>query len=118
MGRAMMRALQVIASCLALIVGAAGFLGGQLFFGTFSMPASLAGVSGVLAGALGLRSTPGHAGRAVTALVCALGLLGVALDALHYYRHLDIPGNYYAWSLVGPFLAALGVIGCLALVRN
>ena len=46
------------------------------------------------------------------------GLVGVATDAIHYYRKLDIPGSYYAWFLVAPFVVALVFIGYSSVRRR
>ena len=76
-----MNAALNLARAYALVMGAA-FLFGQAFTGHFSIAATLAGVSGVL-----------------------------ATDAIHYYRELDIPASYFAWFLFAPFVVALVFIG-------
>jgi hypothetical protein len=106
-----MNALQTVARVYLVLVGASGFLFGQLFFGHFSWTATLAGVSGVASGILGQRAATTAA--LITALVCAAGILGVAADAFHYYSELQIPGNDYASVLVGIFAAGLVLIGYL-----
>ncbi len=83
-----MNAALNLARAYALVMGAA-FLFGQAFTGHFSIAATLAGVSGVL-----------------------------ATDAIHYYRDLDIPGSYYAWFLVAPFVVALVFIGYSSVRRR
>jgi rifampin ADP-ribosylating transferase len=100
----------------ALFVGASGFLFGQLFFGQFSIAATIAGVGGVLAGALGGT----RQGRRLTLewfvfSCCVAGVVGVAFDAYDYYKHLNIPGNYYAWFMIGPFVVSLAVIAAMQL---
>ncbi len=100
-----------------MFVAAAGFLFGQLFFNTFDWPATIAGVSGLLAGALS-----GRVGAEVRRLapliviLCLAGLVGVALDARDYYAHYDIPGNYYAWFMIGPYCCCLVVIALTVLL--
>jgi hypothetical protein len=106
-----MKTLLSITRAYVVFVGASGFLFGQLFFGQFSLAATLAGLSGVISGILGRRITT--RARLLTSLVCAAGLAGVAMDAFHYYSELHIPGNYYAWFLIGPFAAGLVFIGYL-----
>jgi hypothetical protein len=92
-------------------IGASGFLFGQLFFGDFSIVATMAGVSGILAGAL---SWPGFKVSRypwLVTLCCSTGLVGVALDVYHYYSEDHVPGNSYAWFLIGPFIVCLLLVG-------
>jgi hypothetical protein len=98
-----------------VVVGTVGFLFGQFFFGAFSVAPTIAGVAGVVAGAMSglIQKTPRVA--PVVVLAAAAGLIGVAMDAHHYYSELDISGNYYAWFLIGPFAAGLCLVGFLAL---
>lgn len=112
-----MKAILKAARACAIFVGASGFLFGQLYFGTFSLAATIAGVSGVLAGALSWLADRNARLKRVVFVCCAAGLLGVAMDAYHYYTELHRPGNYYAWFLIGPYIATLLLIGWHAL-RN
>jgi hypothetical protein len=98
-------------ACFIALIAACGFLLGQLFFGSFSLPASIAGAAGLVSAG----STFAMVIRARWAPIwvvrsSVVTLLGVALDAGRYYLSLDTPGNHYAWELVGPF------VGCLAFV--
>ena len=104
-----MRLLLVFARVYSVLLGAMGLLFGQLFSGNISLGASLAGVSGIVGGLLGVRST--RSARVTAALVCLVGIVGVAIDAYRYYRNSQIPGDYYAWALIGPFVLALLFIG-------
>jgi hypothetical protein len=92
---------------IVLFVAAAGFLLGQLFTGDFTLAATLAGVGGVLAGALATARPL----RRVVLLGCALALVGAALHIFDYYSVPQLPGNYYPWFLTGPFIAAALIIG-------
>jgi hypothetical protein len=40
----------------------------------------------------------------------ALALLGVAFCAGHHHLFLAVPGNDYAWQLVGPFAVCLAFV--------
>ncbi|MCJ7452644.1 MAG: hypothetical protein MUO39_09255 [Steroidobacteraceae bacterium] len=106
-----MRAIVTIAALYALFIAASGFLFGQLFFGRFSLSASVAGIGGVIAG-LSCLGVFGRGSRATSVAFWSalVALIGVAFDAADYYLHLDIPGNYYAWVLIGPFCFALVLI--------
>jgi hypothetical protein len=86
-----------------------GFLLGQLYFGDFSLGASLASICGLGVGAFG-SATKTRTAALATIAICFGGLIGAALDSSHYYRYLDIPGNSYPWLLVGLFVLALGLI--------
>ena len=83
-----------------------GLLLGQLFFGSFTLGASLASICGLAAGAFG-SGTKNRTASIGTIAVCFGGLIGAGIDSSQY---LDIPGNYYPWALVGPFVLALGLI--------
>jgi len=93
-------------------VALSGFLFGQIFFGHFSFVASVAGVAGLVASA-GAFLLAKHANPAPTWVMWSsfVALLGVAADAANYYINLAIPGNYYAWALIGPYVACLCFIG-------
>lgn len=86
---------------------AAAFVLSQLFDGAFSLGGTLAGIGGVLTGALAaLASRP--AVKRIVLTGCVLGLLGAALHAYEYYASPHLPGSYYAWFLTAPF--ALGLV--------
>ena len=91
-----------------IFVAASGFLLGQLYFNTFELPATLAGVYGLLAGALsGRYAEPFRLRRFLVFLCCLASLFGVALDAYGYYQNSQHSGSYYAWFMIGPFVACL-----------
>ena len=50
--------------------------------------------------------------------VTLIALIGVALDVATYYIYLAIPGNYYPWLLVAPFIACLAWVGYTAHKRQ
>ena len=94
-----------------IFVAAAGFLFGQLYFAIFEWPATIAGVFGLLSGGLsGKFVTNSRARSFAVILFCFTSVVGVAFDAYNYYAHLNIPGNYYAWFMIGPFCLCLLVI--------
>lgn len=106
-----MSALLTIAGLFMAFQACVGFLFGQLFAGHFSPAATLTGGAGVACAMAALRmATQGTwTARWVRwAAVCALA--GVALDVADYYLYLDIPGNYYPWFLVVPFIACIGLV--------
>ena len=107
-------ALIAAAACIAYVAGV-GLLFGQLFAGHFSVAASVAGVGGLAcaASAIGLTGRSPWAPRAARAS-SAVALCATVADAAHYYWKLDIPGNYYGWSLMGPFVACLLFVGLAA----
>lgn len=107
-----------IARCYVIFVGAAGFLLGSVFFNTFFVGALLAGLSGVAAAVSDWFATGRPRINRAVPVLCAGGLIGVALDAFRYYTQLDFPGNYYAWPMIGPFAAALVLLGWAARVRG
>jgi hypothetical protein len=94
-----------------IFVAASGFLFGQLYFAIFEWPATIAGVFGLLSGGLSgkLAENSRPLSYAVIAF-CLASLVGVVFDAYHYYTYLDIPGNYYAWIMIGPYCFCLLVI--------
>lgn len=114
-----MSAALSIAAIYTGFVSLSGFLFGQLFFGHFSAIASLVGVAGLAtaAGALVLATRPAAAPTWLMWSSLA-ACLGVVADAVNYYINLAIPGNYYAWALIGPFVICLGFIGLAAKRRS
>lgn len=107
-------ALKASASFIA-ILAAAGFLLGQLFFASFSLPAFIAGTAGlVTAGSTFAMVRKAQWARRWVIFGSALALLGVTLDVGRYYLYLDVPGNHYAWELVGPFAGCLAFVAYIA----
>ncbi len=106
-----------IARVLAIWFGVAGALFGQLFFGDFSLGATLSGVGAVIAGAFSWGSQPAPKLLLIVGSSCVAALAGVAMETVTYYRELDIPGNDFAWELRGPFVGALLLIGYDAFAR-
>jgi len=99
-----------LAGLYVVLISVLGFLG-QIFFGMFSLVATAASISAMLAVlfAAVCRGIPkcrfAVAGMTLVALSCA------ALDAIQYYRLYDSPGNYYPWDLQLPFIICLIVVG-------
>ncbi|HMV12595.1 MAG TPA: hypothetical protein PKD88_01320 [Nitrosomonas sp.] len=103
-----MKTLLPFACIYILLIAPTGFLMGQLFFGHFSIAASLAGSAGLICAFAGF----GVIGGAIKARSIAFwsglfALIGVAFDAADYYLNYAIPGNYYAWGLIGPYCCAI-----------
>lgn len=95
-----------------------GFLFGQLFFGNFEWHATIAGTFGLLAGSLASKKCLTNRTQALFVIsFCALGVVGVGLNAFHYYKYLNSSGNHYAWFLIGPHVACLAVILCYMLIK-
>ncbi len=99
-----------------IIMGAFGYLFGQLFFGDFTLAATMAGVFGVVAGVITVASNSATMGR-LAFVSCVLAGVGFVIDAHTYYTKYDIPGNDFAWELRGPFVIALLVITYASLRR-
>ncbi|MBK7365403.1 MAG: hypothetical protein IPI97_10550 [Nitrosomonas sp.] len=102
-----MKTLLPFACIYILLVSFSGFLFGQLFFGQFSISASIAGIAGLICAFAGFGVTGGAIkARPIALWSGLLALIGVALDAADYYLNYAIPGNYYAWGLIGPYCGA------------
>jgi hypothetical protein len=108
-----MRTLLHIARAYALVV-AVGFLWGQLFFSTFTLAATLAGVSGVAASILSWMSKGRTLLWPLVVFASVACIVGVCLDVWRYYTELNGPGNYYPWVLVGPLVVVLALIAYAA----
>jgi hypothetical protein len=106
-----MKALTLISAMYVGFSSLFGFLFGQLFFGSFSLIDSAVGVTGLFAtlGAL-LVVTSNRAG-VLTFFSALASFCAVVSGVIRYYVSLDVPGNYYPWHLVVPFLIALLLIG-------
>ena len=106
-----MKALVVVASAYGLFASSA-FLLGELFFAQVSISASVIGAAGTFACIAAIvNAATGRAGMHATG-AAIVALAGVAANVFDYYANLAIPGNYYAWFLVGPLCAALVLIAC------
>jgi hypothetical protein len=92
---------------------------GQLFFGQFSIAATLAGLAGMFCAAFALKmsSQPTWAPAKVYG-ACVIALLGVAMEVAIHYLHFDIQGNYYAWHIVGPYAACIVLFAYVASRRR
>jgi hypothetical protein len=88
----------------------AGFLFGQLFFGTFKWDATATGVAGLLVAIVTFGpSKPATKELKRTLIVCtAVALVGLLSSAAHYYKFNIYPGNNFGWSLKIPYI--LGII--------
>jgi len=104
-----MKALLLLVRGYVVLIAAAGFIFGQFFFATFTIGETVAGVFGVIAGLLGSFKQNTMRDRLVI-IACAVAIAGVGIDVYHYYKYSNIPGNDYAWGLVGPFVAGLALI--------
>ncbi len=114
-----MKAALTVSALLLAFVASSGFIFGQAFFGLFSVPASIAGLGGLLTacGAFGLAWGASWAPR--PALWSGIAtVVGVVLDAAHYYLYAAIPGNYYAWAMIGPFAACAAFVAVVAARRR
>lgn len=103
-----MKTLLPFACIYILLIAPTGFLMGQLFFGHFSIAASLAGTAGLICAFAGFSVTGGAIkARSIAFWSSLFALMGVALDAADYYINYAIPGNYYAWGIMGPYCCAV-----------
>ena len=106
-----MDTLLIIVRGYVIFVAASGFIFGQLFFGNFELGATLAGIFGLLGGALSGQFSRKTSLRSLIVIVfCFISLCGVALDVYNYYANSHVPGNYYAWFMIGPYLAFMILI--------
>jgi hypothetical protein len=111
--------LILISRVYVIFVAASGFLFGQMFFGRFDWPSTIAGIVGVLSGASSGRFIGSSRLRSNTViLLCLASIAGVGFDAHQYYEKYDIPGNYYAWFLFGPYCLFLLVLIANAAMMN
>lgn len=106
-----MQTFVLVCRVYVIFVAAPGFLFGQLFFGRFDWPSTIAGISGVLSGSLSGRFIGSSRLRSnLVILLCLAGIAGVGFDAYEYCEKYDIPGNYYAWFMFGPYCLFLMVL--------
>lgn len=92
----------------AAVMGSA-FLGGQIFFASFSVLSTIIGLAGIASAAL---SSPLRARglRNLAVVLCVAGIMGVAIDAVEYYVARATPGDSYPWVLTGLFVAAMAFL--------
>ena len=104
-------AVVVLASIYVVLFVLIGYGFGQLFFGTFSPVATFGGLC-ALGAVFGAAACAGwHRCQLVLALLSFIAIACVGLEALDYYMHHDIPGNYFGWGMRVPFILCLAVIG-------
>lgn len=100
--------MDTAARVFVVLVGIIGYLFGQLFFGSFSLVATLTGLSGIFAATLWQRGWRLHRNIALgVAVLSMIALGGFLFETYKYYRYLDSPGNDFAWELRAPYLAAV-----------
>ena len=109
--------LAILASaCFIALIAAAGFILGQLFFNSFSLPKSIVGAAGlVAAGASFAMSTGARWAPRWVVWGSAFTFLGIGLDGGHFYLYLNRYGNYYPWEIVSPFAGCLAFVTYVAL---
>ncbi len=106
-----MQTLVIISRAYVIFLAVFGFIFGQLFAGDFNTGPTLAGLFGLVSGLLGGQFALKTRTRSqIIILCCVISLLGVGLDAYHYYAYLNSSGNYYAWFLIAPFSLFLIVL--------
>ena len=100
-------------------VAFAAFLFGQVFLDSYSFVSSFVGIAGLATsvGAFKLASGQGRA-PAWIMWVSFLAFAGIMADAAKYYMRMAVPGNSYAWELMGPFAACLALVGFTAILRR
>lgn len=106
----------IVARAYVLLIALAGEIFGQMFFGNFSLAATITGVSGIFAGALGGLQCRANSTMGKFVMFCCLAALGgTSAQAIHYHMELNIPGNNFGWELRAPFILSLLLIGYIAL---
>ena len=114
-----MKVTLFISACFIALIAAFGFILGQLFFATFSLPKSIAGVAGLLsAGTTFAMSTGSQWAPKWAVWASVLALLGLALDVGQFYLYPHSAGNYYPWDLVAPLSACLVFVAYVAFKRR
>ena len=108
-----------VARVYVVFVAAAGFLFGQVFFADFRVIATLAGVFGVLAGALPSRQIDRSPIVGLLVFVSSVvSIVSVAVDAYQYYTSPHAPGNAYPWLINSLFVAGLCAIAISSFART
>ena len=100
----------VLASVYLVFVAVVGYGFGQLFFGTFSLVSTICALS-ALGSVFGAALCAGWKWcQASLAFLSLVAIICFVLEVIDYYQRLDIPGNYFAWGMLGPFVASLLII--------
>ena len=103
--------LLTVARAYVVFDATTGFLFGQLFFGRLDLAGLVAGVFGLLAGALSAkRFKHSVVLNRLVLISCLAAIGGVVAHAYRYYSALDVPGNDYPWFLDGLFVLGLCII--------
>jgi hypothetical protein len=108
-----------ISRVIIILLGLFGFIFGQLFFNSFSLGSTMAGVFGILAAVL--VGKPIMAFKIKIYLVIAfsfLSITGITIDAFNYYIYLNTPGNNFGWHLVAPYIVCLILINWFAITAH
>lgn len=106
-------------ACFIAFLAASGFLLGQLFFASFSLPSFIAGTAGLVSAAATYAMTKrAKWARRWVILGSALSLFGVALSAGRHYIYFDVPGNHFAWEIICPYAACLAFVAHIAMTNN
>ncbi len=111
-----MKRFLIIGQGYVIFIASAGYLFGQLFFGKFTVSATISGICGILAGGLAITIEKATITRRFSiGLACLGGIVGVGFEAYDYYTRLNIPGNSFSWFLIGPYCFCLLFIAYVAL---
>ena len=111
-----MKTFLIISQGFVIFIASSGYLFGQLFFGKFSVSATISGICGILAGGLAIAIEKATILRRFSiSIVCFGGIIGVGFEAYDYYTRLNIPGNSFSWFLIGPYCFCLLFIAYVAL---
>lgn len=113
-----MKIVLMVSAIYLIWMGLFGFLFGQAFMGDGSAAKTMAGVGGVVAATVYLKCPDCPARSKIAVAACLIAGIGIYADAAYYYRELDIPGNYYAWALIGPYALALSLVAASEVVTS
>jgi hypothetical protein len=106
-----------LARLYVLSLALAGYLGGQLFFGEFSLLDSICGITATLTALASFVCSSRKSCQVTSISSAAIAGVCVMLGAVAYYLHSNVRGNDYAWELRLPFLICLPLIGMHAMAK-
>lgn len=98
-----MEALRALTKFYVIFMCITGYIFGQMFFGNFSLDASIIGVGGITSAIMwNENNLKVHKKTVAIILITLLTIISCIYETYYYYNYLNISGNNFAWPMRAP----------------